>query len=79
MGAVLSVVRSHDHQEFLDCVASTRKPLAPLSLHAEVHTPTLSDGRILLHFLQSQMGAVALPLGSGFAVGLMAQGDIKGW
>jgi len=27
----------------------------------------------------SVMGAVALPLGSGFAVGLMAQGDVKGW
>jgi hypothetical protein len=50
-----------------------------LSLHAKIHTPSLSDGRIVLHVLQSQMGAVALPLGSGFAVGLMAQGDIKGW
>lgn len=27
----------------------------------------------------SLMGAVALPLGSGFAVGLATQGDIKGW
>lgn len=27
----------------------------------------------------AQAGAVALPLGSGFAVGLATQGDIKGW
>lgn len=27
----------------------------------------------------SLMGAVALPLGSGFAVGLLTQGDVKGW
>jgi hypothetical protein len=25
------------------------------------------------------MGAVALPLGSGFAVGLLTQSEIKGW
>lgn len=43
------------------------------------HTPITCLLCLSLCVHALQMGAVALPLGSGFAVGLMAQGDVNGW